>query len=44
MEAIQRYVDETLGDSSSNLCYEVNAEQSFARQAPGIRETPLINV
>jgi len=30
VEAIQEYVDSTLGDSSSNECYEVNAEQAFA--------------
>ena len=30
VEAIQAYVDSTLGDSSENTCYEVNAEQSFA--------------
>ena len=38
VESIQRYVDETLGDSSSNLCYEVDAENAFARQPLGIRE------
>ncbi|MFN2640614.1 MAG: hypothetical protein ABR548_01780 [Actinomycetota bacterium] len=43
VEAVQGYVDETLGDSSSNLCYEVDAEQAFAKQPLGIRETPLIN-
>jgi hypothetical protein len=41
--AVQGYVDETLGDSSVNLCYEVNGEQSFARQPLGIRETSLIS-
>ena len=39
VDAIQRYVDETLGDASVNRCYEVNAEQSFARQPLGIAET-----
>lgn len=38
VDAIQQYVDETLGDSSDNLCYEVNAEQAFARQPAGIAE------
>jgi hypothetical protein len=30
VQAVQAYVDTTLGDSSENTCYEVNAEQSFA--------------
>jgi hypothetical protein len=30
VEAIQEYVDSTLGDSSQNDCYEVAAEQAFA--------------
>ena len=30
VEAVQAYVDSTLGDSSENICYEVNAEQAFA--------------
>jgi hypothetical protein len=38
VESIQRYVDETLGDASSNLCYAVDAENAFARQPLGIRE------
>ncbi len=37
--AIQGYVDEVLQESSENLCYEVDAEQAFARQPLGIRET-----
>ena len=28
--ALQNYVDSTLGDSSENDCYEVDAEQAFA--------------
>jgi hypothetical protein len=42
VEAIQRYVDETLGDSSTNRCYEVEAEQAFAKQPLGLRESPPI--
>ena len=35
---IQAYVDATLGDSSENTCYEVDAEQAFAEQPLGIPE------
>jgi hypothetical protein len=42
VEDIQRYVDSTLGDSSENLCYEVDAEQAFARQPLGIPESVAI--
>jgi hypothetical protein len=38
--AVQGYVDTTLGSSSENLCYEVNAEQSFSRHPLGISEAP----
>lgn len=30
LEAVQGYVDSTLGDASDNTFYEVDAEQSFA--------------
>lgn len=30
VQAVQEYVDTTLGDSSNNTCYEVDAEHSFA--------------
>jgi hypothetical protein len=40
VEAIQEYVDSTLGDSSVNTCYEVNDDQAFARQPAGIAESP----
>ena len=33
---VQGYVDSTLGDSSDNLCYEVDAEQAFAEQPLGL--------
>ena len=40
---VQRYVDNTLGDSSRNLCYEVDAANAFARQPLGIAErSPLV--
>jgi hypothetical protein len=42
VEAIQAYVDETLGDSSENLCYGVNEEQSFATRPAAIAEAPSI--
>jgi hypothetical protein len=32
-------VDDALGDASENRCYEVDAEQAFARQPLGVRET-----
>jgi hypothetical protein len=35
VQSIQRYVDTTLGDSSVNTCYEVDAAQSFAQQPSG---------
>jgi hypothetical protein len=37
VDAIQEYVDSTLGDSSVNTCFEVNAEQAFAEQPLGLR-------
>lgn len=39
---VQRYVDDTLGDSSRNLCYEVDASGAFARQPLGIAERPAL--
>jgi hypothetical protein len=39
---VQDYVDSTLGDSSENRCYEVDAELAFARQPLGIAETAAI--
>ena len=38
VDDIQGYVDSTLGDSSENLCYEVDAEQSFAERPSEIQE------
>jgi hypothetical protein len=43
VEAVQTYVDSTLGDSSENTCYAVDADQAFARQPLGIRETVTIS-
>jgi hypothetical protein len=39
VEAIQRYVDTTLGDASVNTSYEVEASQAFALQPSGIRQS-----
>ena len=36
--AVQEYVDSTLGDSSENSCYEVDAEQAFAARPLGLPE------
>ncbi len=35
---VQSYVDRTLGESSRNRCYEVDAANAFARQPLGIAE------
>ena len=42
VEAVQEYVDTTLGDSSENTCYEVDAGMAFSRQPLGIAETAAI--
>ena len=39
VESVQAYADSTLGDSSENHSFEVNAENAFARQPLGIRES-----
>jgi hypothetical protein len=36
VEDVQGYVDSTLGDSSDNHCYEVDAEHAFAEQPLGL--------
>jgi hypothetical protein len=38
---VQQYVDDTLGDSSDNTCWEVDSEHAFARQPSGIAESPV---
>lgn len=40
VESIQTYVDTTLGDSSRNLCYEVNSEAAFADRPLGLAPSP----
>ena len=42
VEAVQEYVDSVLGDSSTNACYEVDAEQAFARQPSGLRVSAAV--
>ena len=44
VKAVQTYVDSTLGDSSENTCFEVDAEHAFSRQPLGIAETASIGV
>ena len=38
--ALQRYVDETLGKTSENTCYEIDSDAAFARQPLGLRDAP----
>lgn len=37
LQAIRDCVDSTLGDSSVSACYEVETDQTFAEQPPGLR-------
>jgi len=39
VDEVQQYVDLTLGDSSTNTCYEVDPDFAFARLPLGIRES-----
>jgi hypothetical protein len=40
--AVQAYVDETLGDTSRNTCYEVAAEPAFAERPIGLATVPMV--
>jgi hypothetical protein len=40
--SIQEYVDSTLGDSSLNTCYEVDAEHAFAERPLGLPASAAI--
>jgi hypothetical protein len=42
VDAVQGYVDSTLGDSSENACYEVDADQAFAERPLGLPAQPAI--
>ncbi|MFE5805644.1 MULTISPECIES: hypothetical protein [unclassified Streptomyces] len=37
---VQHFVDTTLGDSSVNVCYEVDSEQAFADRPLGLKPSP----
>ncbi|WP_159042723.1 hypothetical protein [Streptomyces curacoi] len=39
VEDVQRFVDTTLGDSSINVCYEVDAEMAFAESPRGLKQS-----
>jgi hypothetical protein len=34
---VQRYVDDALGESSVNTCFEIDADHAFAEQPLGLR-------
>jgi hypothetical protein len=42
VESIQDWVDTTLGDSSENICYPVDADQAFAERPLGLPATPML--
>jgi hypothetical protein len=42
VDAVQRYVDDVLGDSSVNTTYGVDAEQAFAERPLGLPASPTI--
>jgi len=42
VESIQDYVDATLGDSSANACFAVDAEQAFADRPPRLQESAAV--
>jgi hypothetical protein len=42
VDAIQQYVYATLGDSSVNTCYRVDAELAFAERPSGLPASPAI--
>jgi hypothetical protein len=44
VEDMQSYVDEVLGDASSNLCYAVETSAAFAEAPTGIAERPAAAV
>jgi hypothetical protein len=41
--SVQDWVDSTLGDSSDNLCYPVNADQAFAERPLGLSAAPMLS-
>jgi hypothetical protein len=42
VESVQQYVDSTLGDSSANACFAVDAEQAFADRPLGLQESAAV--
>jgi hypothetical protein len=42
--SIQGWVDATLGDSSDNICYPVDADRAFADRPLGLPATPVLSV
>lgn len=40
VESVQGYVDSTLGDSSENTCYAVDAAHAFAERPSGLPASP----
>ena len=40
VEDVQEYTDTTLGDSSVNTCYQVDAEKAFADRVLGLSASP----
>lgn len=43
VEAVQGYVDATLGDASANLVFAVDAENAFSQRPLGIKEHAAIS-
>jgi hypothetical protein len=42
LDSVQQYVDSTLGASSANACFTVDAEQAFADRPLGMQETAAV--
>jgi hypothetical protein len=42
VDEVRGYVDATLGDSSLNACYEVDAEMAFADRPLGLPASPAV--
>jgi hypothetical protein len=42
VQAVQEYVDSTLGDSSVNTCWQIDTELAFAEQPLGLRTPAAI--
>jgi hypothetical protein len=43
VDAVQGWVDDTLGDASVNSTYAVDADQAFSRQPLGIAESNAVS-